>query len=296
MRIIIKCKFLAPNSHIYGILLIIFDEETLHFEGQLINLSTYSLEYNSITPDSSIEGYLDIINKKRNVMSFQTIALRLQVAIEKNLNIYDKNEKGIRRKDSIEIEDFLKTTIRKCVVEREIIIFTALEEVSSERYTKLFLKKETQESVAENVSEESYENVELRIPEGGIEMKSSLILAPVDGKPIFNLKVGDSIFVEVKEEYDEDTPSRRSVKPAIISGIQFLDGVHTFLLSLGGNEYSLVEESENIKLKVFSGDHAKVQEEKKEKQSIKTPLTLIFVSLFFILVIFFFFLAYIWVI
>ncbi len=282
----IKAKFFAQERKIYGMLLLIFSPNNEFCEKTFLTLTTYSLDYNALGANSSYKDFHEAIYKKiKEGISFQNINFKTRSALENDFKIIDHSMKIPQKKDVMELEQDLKSILKKTMGDKKITVFTFSEKVSRDEYIEYFGKNNksfaaktdefTNETAADTVNEnvDIHANVNLPADANLVKEKTSLILAPLEGKPIFDLCEGHIIFLSINpansnEAFDAKlhTNDNETIVRGKVTGNFYYDGMHHLGIYLHNNDYTLISEDANVKVKFVAAQIAEQETSTTQKR------------------------------
>ncbi len=191
---ILKGRFKSNSLNFYGLFLLIFNTR-----GELtvshILVSTYSAAY-ELEPHFAWEKYEEfIVNSKwkGNYNPNMTASIEnffKQITSEKNgqkeiLYEYIKNY------DYDNIDAFMFDIINRIIHDKNLIIETGIQESTEKEF------REIKDNKSQAKEKESAQTLKKTAVEEGVTLIIQLILAPVSGKPIYELKIGDIIMCKI---------------------------------------------------------------------------------------------------
>lgn len=255
--IILKARFKSNALNFYGLLLLIFnnrrDIEVCHSI-----ISTYSSLYEN-EPHINWQNYQEIIvNAKWKGNYNPSMSSSIQDLFNK-LNsdklareqLYD----FLKNYEHDEIDIFLFDIINKIIHDKNLILETGIQEVTASEY------RATKDSPAKK---DEPEEARPKGDEGAVTLPIKLILAPVSGKPIYELKVGDKIMTKIVPNSDRanyyidllDLRVEDRIKPipADVIEIKSLsrDEPLEILVQLGPGIYgTCMEDERQVKLRMY---------------------------------------------
>lgn len=266
--LIVKGRFKSVTMNLYGLFLIIFNNakqlDTYH-----VIVSSYSDMY-EYEPSISWERYEEYIVDRKwkgNYNNSMTISLMeaLKKLTEDNTSarlLFDHTYNY----DYDQIDIILYDLINRIIHDKNLIMETIIQEVSSGEFRKV---KEDRSR-----PQEADEEIQVETESQNIILQVKPIVAPVKGKPIYELKIGDRIMVKItpsspKENYYIDLYNLKEEKiirpiPASVVDIKSIaeknNPVEILVEIIPGVYGKFIEDEKQIKLKVFD-------------PAIDTPLT-----------------------
>jgi hypothetical protein len=190
--IIIKGRFKALSMNLYGLFIIIFNQDR-HIDTYNVAVSTFSNIYEN-EPHLPWDKYEQVILElkwKGNFNANLTTSIMdnfKEIASEdiKTNQLYDY----ANNYDYDSIDTFLFDTINRVIHDKNLVLETSIQEVTAEEFAQTKEKRYSQ-------PEEKSQAAEAELEEGAVILNIQPILAPVKGKPIYELKVGDKIMTKI---------------------------------------------------------------------------------------------------
>ena len=320
--LIVKGRFKSNSLNLYGILLIIFNQNQ-KLDTYNIVVSTYSSVYDH-EPHISWDQYEQAIMEMKwrgNFNASMTSSLMDQFKnIESDNDLTSQLYNNINNYDYDNIDIFLFDMINRIIHDKNLILETSIQEVTLEEFAeakeKRYEKDKNEEPSAVSATD---------LEEGSVILNIQPILAPVKGKPIYELKIGDTIMTKIipntdRSNYFIDLLELRvenHVKPAPCEVIDIKSNGKSepieILTRIGPGIYGkCVEDERQVKLRLYDpsidGPRSKKSIPPKETQKTAQPaadknqvteyqgfskMTYLIVALFAILLIIFILLIYI---
>lgn len=256
---ILKARFKAVETNTYGLLIIFFNDEEREVESLVAIASHYSslFDIDPHLPWYSFEE--NIINTKWRGDIALNITIDLQNYIESSLD----RDRGhellmlIKNNDQLKIESLLQAILMKPLADRNIIIETVSETITKESMNNVRIERNKLKT--DKKSETS--SIEPKIKSGNI-INVELMLAPVSGIPIYELKKGDKIMVRIAntgvkekyyiEQFGVKVDNNILPLPAEVVDITKNDkGEYVILVKLEKSVYGKAIETEQVKLKRY---------------------------------------------
>ncbi len=190
---ILKGRFKAIETNTYGLFIIFFNDEKKEIENLIAIASHYSSLYD-------IDPHLPWYSFEENIINTKwkgDIALNITIDLQNYLESSLDKDRGyellmlIKNNDQMKIESLLQAILMKPLSDRNIII-----EVVSETVTKETMRTVRSERNKVKETGKSDAGVTNQIKYGTI-LDVDLLLAPVSGIPIYELKKGDRIMVKI---------------------------------------------------------------------------------------------------
>ena len=189
--IIIKGRFKALSMNLYGLFIIIFNQDK-RIDTYNIAVSTFSNIYEN-EPHLPWDKYEQLILElkwKGNFNANLTSSIMdnfKEISAEdiKTNQLYDY----VNSYDYNSLDTYLFDTINRVVHDKNLVLETSIQEVTAEEFAQ------TKEKRYNKAEEKSTSETELE--EGAVILNIQPILAPVKGKPIYELKIGDRIMTKI---------------------------------------------------------------------------------------------------
>jgi len=255
--IILKCRFKASESNTYGLIILSISESQQSIE----NLTAIASHYSSIYEiDPSIPWY----TFEENVTDLKwkgDIAVNVTIDLQNFLQSSLQRDRGselymlIKNNDAPKIEALLQSLLMKPLSDRNITIDTASDTVSAESMREVRAERNRPRGRPSSPPSGSVRK------EAGAYIDLDLLLAPVSGIPIFDLKVGDKIMVKIsgttsKGRHYIDLLGARvdgSVipVPGEVTKIDKQENEYAIICKLEGGIFGRAVEAEKVKLKKY---------------------------------------------
>jgi len=267
---IIKVRFKAINTNTFGLILISMNNNLRVAENISVIASHFSSLYETDPKGSWIDMEERIFHLKWKGEYATSISRDIQNYIENRLR-NDRTEEMytfLKHNAVSKIENTLFAMLVKPLGERNIHIEISWEKVTAEEIQQAKEAREKREAEEANPQEDgqSSEDValaeEFNLEEGSVVLDVNLVLAPVSGIPIFELKRGDWIMVKIdascsKGKYFIDllnaTHEGEVVPiPARVHGVKVNKfNEFSILLKIGEGIFGKAIEAEPVKLKKY---------------------------------------------
>lgn len=189
--IIIKGRFKALSMNLYGLFIIIFNQDK-RIDTYNIAVSTFSNIYENEPhlPWDKYEQMILELKWKGNFNANLTSSIMdnfKEISAEdiKTNQLYDYANSY----DYNSLDTYLFDTINRVVHDKNLVLETSIQEVTAEEFAQ------TKEKRYDKAEEKSTSETELE--EGAVILNIQPILAPVKGKPIYELKIGDRIMTKI---------------------------------------------------------------------------------------------------
>ncbi len=257
-NIILKGRFKAVETNTYGLFIIFFNEYT----GTAENLMVIASHYSSLF---DIDPHLPWYTVEENIINLKwkgDIAVNISLDLQNYLESTFERDRGaelfsfIKNNDETRIETLLQSIFIKPLSDRNIQLETVSETVSNRRMEDI--RKERDKSREKKAPEKS--------PQFSVKGESpinvDLVLAPVSGIPIYELKLGDRIMVKINDKsirgnyYIDLLGARVNGNlipiPAEVSDIKKGEDMeYSILCKLDDDVFGQAVETEQVKLKKY---------------------------------------------
>lgn len=198
--IIIKGRFKSSELNLYGLFLIVFNNSGT-IDSSNIVVSTYSSIYN-LEPHNSWDRFEESIldlKWKGNHNTSLTSSLMDQlksVSSDSKLRADLYSSAGAYDYDNVEI--ILSDLIYRIVHDKNLQIEIGIQEVSREEFKSSREKEKKSEPPATDQKKDA------GVEDGSVVLPLQPILAPVKGKPLYELKIGDKIVAKIVANSDRE--------------------------------------------------------------------------------------------
>ena len=281
---IIKGRFKAIDTNTFGLILIFINNNLKVAENISVIASHFSSLYETDPKGSWADMEERIFSLKWKGEFATSISRDIQSYIESTLKD-DRTEEMynfIKQNAVSKIENTFFSMLMKPLGEKNIHIELSWEKVSGEEIQQAKEARENREAEETGPQEEvqSSEDAalseEFNLEEGSVVLDVNLILAPVSGIPIFELKKGDRIMVKIdastnKGKYFIDllnaTHDGDVVPiPAQVYGVKVNKfNEFSIVLKIGEGIFGKVIETEPVKLKKYDPDSDKSRAQATQK-------------------------------
>lgn len=258
--LIVKGRFKSSSMNLYGLFLLIFSTikklDTFH-----VIVSSYSDMYD-FEPHTSWERYEEIIVDRKwkgNFNNSMTASImdaftKLSEDVRATKILYDH----VYNYDYDQMDLIIYDLINRIIHDKNLTMETIIQEVSSQEFRKI---KEDRSKPSESEKEKETQN----------DGKQSTILqvkpivAPINGKPIYSLRIGDKILIKIipassRENYYIDLynlKEEKTIRPVpatvvdIKAGLGKNNPVEILTEIMPGVYGQFSEEEKQVKLKLF---------------------------------------------
>lgn len=269
--IIIKGRFKSAPMNLYGQFLIIFNNKK-QFESSNIVVSTFSDAYD-LEPHMGWERFEEnIVNLKwkGNFNASMTSSLMDQFKnLSSDVKAMELLFDNAYNYDYDNMDITLYDMINRIIHDKNLILETGIQELTQEEFikTKENRGKQKDEPAAANVPDE----FGVQLAEGSVILQIKGVIAPVRGKAIYELKIGDKIMVRILPSSDranyfidllslrDDTQrDEKKIKPTPAEVIDIKKGTGKrepveILVEIGPGLYGkLIEDEQQVRLKMYN--------------------------------------------
>jgi hypothetical protein len=263
----LKARFKAVKSNAFGFLMVFMDNE-LHTPESIVVLVSHYGSMFEIDPKQS----WSIIEERMNELKLKgefaaSISRDAQTSIENLIGGMRPDELiALTNSDAkTKTEHLLSVTLAKPLTDKNVTIETSIENVTKEQMDTV--KKERQVRSSEKAAADapeapSPEDKLFNVEEGAVILGVNLVLSPVSGIPIFELKPGEKIMVKIDPAskrgsyFIEILGAKRDNDilpvPATVNEIRVgKANENIILVKIGEGIYGRVSETEKVKIKRF---------------------------------------------
>ncbi|MBN2041263.1 MAG: hypothetical protein JW864_14575 [Spirochaetes bacterium] len=258
---ILKGRFKSNSLNFYGLFLFIFNSRR-ELDISHILVSTFSSAYD-LEPFFGWEQYEEfIVNAKwkGNYNPNMTVSIEdyfKKIAADKDGQV-GKLQEYMRDYDYDNIDAFMFDIINRIIHDKNLILETNVQEASESEFRQA---KENRARKAEKSKDSGKQNL---TDDEGVTLSIQLILAPVSGKPIYELKIGDVIMCKILPNTDRanyfidllDLRIENMVKPAPCKVIDIKSESKSdpleILTEIGPGIYGkCIEDERQVKLRMY---------------------------------------------
>ena len=270
--LILKGRFKSGSMNLFGQFLIIFNSNK-QFESYNIVVSTFSDAYD-MEPHVSWERYEEnILNLKwkGNFNASMTSSLMDQFkGLADDYRSVELLFDTVMNYDYDNLEITLYDLINRIVHDKNLILETGIQELTPEEFQKTKENRGQGRETGEDKSQPSQYD-DLNLAEGSVILPIKAIVAPVRGKAIYELKIGDKIMVRIlpnseRANYfidllglrDEKQRDEKKIKPTPAEVVDIKKGSGKrdpveILVEIGPGLYGkLIEDEQQVRLKVYN--------------------------------------------
>lgn len=195
-NVFIKGRFKSSSLNLYGLFLLMFNSKG-EINSYNVVVSTFSSIYDK-EPHLGWDVFEETIIDHRWKGNCNTSMTTSLISQFENINNdpYQRSQlyKSINDYDYRGAEAFLFDSINRVIQDKNMVLETGIQEVSYEEIEAI--KKRRDGKDADNTQGTSSSNS--KIEEGAKILETSVVLAPVKGKPLYDLKIGDKIMQRIE--------------------------------------------------------------------------------------------------
>jgi hypothetical protein len=285
--IIFKGRFKALSSSSYGVFIVFLDNNSKNVEKFDVVSSHFSTLYeNNISmPWSEME---DVINKLKWKGEFATsLTHDIQASIEdlfqpgtgRTQDIWANIKKAQINKVASIFEEVLARPTGDKNIKCEVVVETAhkaeIEDIRQSKRSKDALR----EGVDNNSGSKTDAPASDKTEEGAVVLEVALVLSPLSGIAIYELKEGDKIMIKITEQssrgqyfidlLNASVENELVPIPASVVRVSKEGKIFTVLLNIGPSIYGKSIDEDTVKVKKYdlSQDKSKKQEKSSEGTS-----------------------------
>lgn len=258
--LIVKGRFKSSSMNLYGLFLLSFNTMK-KLDNHHVIVSSYSDMYDLEpgTPWNKYEEYIVDRKWKGNFNNSMTASIteafaRLAEDPRVMKNLYD----NVYNYDYDQMDLIIFDLINRLIHDKNLVMETLIQEISIQELQNI---KETRSKPQNQKEEEPEEKKDNR----GVILQIKPVLAPLNGKPIYELRIGDRVMVKIipttsREQYYIDLYSLKDDKgirpiPATVIDIKSSSGKNNpieLMVEIVPGVYGLCMEDEKlIKLRMF---------------------------------------------
>jgi Domain of unknown function (DUF4899) len=305
---VLKMKF--TSSSVYGAMITFLNTASFRLVDSFLVVSN---DYLIANIDNNLDWKnfeKEITNARSNMQDFRLVT-EIKDKIDRGFispvctNIIKLVEKG----DHIQLSHALQKFVQECTGLQRVDISVEIQKISSleMELESTSTRKIDTKAVEPQKKEEDEEIIVEKNPEDDDEIKpgkngiravirSSLILSPIKGKNINELKLGDRVLISLIDHNDTNKSIAKAFKaydeaegrilpiPARIKSLKYIDGTgyKIFVVIAKGVVGQIIEEEKNIKVALDPA--VLIQEDTEKVQGSKAGLTVI-VALFVVIIV-----------
>lgn len=277
--IVMKGRFKAPAASAYGVYVIFMDNLNKTVDKIDLVSSHFSTIYENNNPNMPWNELQDIINRLKWKGEYATsLTHDIQASMEdlfqpntgRGVDIWNALKKGQPNKAVAIFEEYLVRPTGDKAIKCELVIENVtksdMEDVRRSRE-----QKDQREALkaTQNIQIPKAES-DVRMEESSVVLEISLMLSPISGKPLMELKEGDKILVKISEQSSRgqyfldllNATANNEIlpMPATVIKVSREGKINTCLVSIGPGIYGKSMDEDNVKVKLFDPtvDKAKI--------------------------------------
>jgi hypothetical protein len=196
---ILKGRFKSNSLNFYGLFLLIFNTRSELTVSHIL-VSTFSTAYD-MEPHIVWEKYEEfIVNSKWKGNYNPNMTASIENFLKQITSEYNGQKEiiysYIKNYDYDNVDSFMFDIINRIIHDKNLIIETGIQEITEKEF------RESKENKPQKKEKDSAQINQKIASEEGVTLIIQLILAPVSGKPIYELKIGDTIMCKIVPNTD----------------------------------------------------------------------------------------------
>jgi hypothetical protein len=196
---ILKGRFKSNSLNFYGLFLLIFNTRSELTVNHIL-VSTFSAAYD-MEPHFVWEKYEEfIVNSKWKGNYNPNMTASIENFFKQITSEYNGQKEilygYIKNYDYDNVDSFMFDIINRIIHDKNLIIETGIQEATEKEF------RESKENKPQKKEKDSAQLNQKIASEEGVTLIIQLILAPVSGKPIYELKIGDTIMCKIVPNTD----------------------------------------------------------------------------------------------
>ncbi len=203
----IKGRFKSEQRKVFGIFYFILNREFNSVDTVSVIVSLYTTLYETSLKGSIAEFHNKINSIKAEGQYALSTTQTLQEALKSistNYNFYQEMEPYIDIKDEKRLSPILQSFFGGVLGDKRIDIQVSIQNVTQEEISlEKFESTSEEETVNDNVSLSDGSNLETtdmsddHLTDGQVVLEANFLLAPVGGKLVYRLKIGEYVMVKI---------------------------------------------------------------------------------------------------
>ncbi len=283
--LVIKGRFKATASSSYGLFVIFIDNITKNSDKIDVVASHFSTVYDSniSMPWSELQ---DMITKLRWKGEYATsLTHDVQATLEdlfqpgtgRGPDIWSAIKKGTINKAANFFEEFLARPTGDKGIKVELSIET-ITKSDIENVKRMREERDMVNSLTIQNNQQPSPKEESKLEESAVVLDVSLVLSPISGVPIYELKEGTKIFIKITEQtsrgqYFNDllgasVDGEILPVPATVQKVSKEGKIYTVLVEIGPGIYGKSLDEDTVKVKLYDSN----QDKRKSKKTIEPML------------------------
>jgi len=284
--LVIKGRFKATASSSYGLFIVFMDNVTKNVDKIEIVASHFSTVYdtNINMPWSELQ---DIITKLRWKGEYATsLTHDIQSSLEdlfqpgtgRGIDIWNAIKKTMVNKAANFFEEFFARPTGDKGVKVELAIET-ITKSDIENVKKMREQRDILNSLNLQNNQPKPQQAEQKLEESAVVLDVSLVLSPISGVPIYELKEGTKIFIKITEQtsrgqYFNDLLGASEGNeilpvPATVKKVSKEGKIYTVLVEIGPGIYGKSLDEDTVKVKLYDSN----QDKRKLQKTIEAAPT-----------------------
>lgn len=269
---VIKARFKALGTNTFGLVFISFNLLSKSLEKIQVASSHFSSIYENNPQMPWYDFEERIINIKWKGEYSISITNDIQKAVDYELKSKERTEEIVyflSKNATPKIAEFLQSVLQRPTGDRNVTVDLETEMVSQEEAEEVSIKRMKKESErkAQQAQQTSKQEIdEFNLPPNSIVLETSLVLSPITGVPIYELKPGDKVLTRITEksqrgQYFKEllgsvTPQSTEEKPipSTVEQVKVVGKNYVILSSIGPGIYGKAIEEDNVKVKKYEGE------------------------------------------
>lgn len=274
---ILKARFKATESNTFGLMIIFFSLSQKMIDNVLVAASHFSSIYETppATSWADFEEKITQLKWKGDISTNTSHDLQLLLTNTIKQDIAEELIEAINHGQKNKIEHTITNILIKGLIDKSVIFEYHTERISHKDIINVKderARREKEEREAKQREEiRQQESEKFQVEEGAVVLPVNLILAPVSGIPIYEVKAGDLIMVRLdgstergnyfidllnaRTQEGEITPVKGTVKEVSMNAL----GEFELLIEIGPGIYGKTLESEQVKIKKYDFREDKIQ-------------------------------------
>jgi hypothetical protein len=272
---IIKGRFKALGTNTFGLFFVSFNLLSKVLEKIQVASSHFSSIYENSPQMPWHEFEERIINIKWRGEYSINITNDIQKAIDYELKSKERTDEIIYylTKNAIpKLSEFFQNILQRPTGDKNVTVDLEVELVSQEEVEEVNIKrtkKDLEKKISAPTQQQQQAQDEFNLPPNSIVLESALVLSPITGVPVYELKPGDKVLTRITEKtqrgqyfkellgaIDKTTNEEKPI-PATVEQVKVLGKNYVILTSIGPGIYCKSVEEDNVKVKKYEGEMLK---------------------------------------
>jgi len=275
---IVKGRFKALGTNTFGLFFVSFNLLSKVVEKIQVVSSHFSSIYENSPQMPWHEFEERIINTKWRGEYSINVTNDIQKAVDYELKSKERTDEIIYylTKNSVpKLSEFFQNILQRPTGDKNVTLDLEVELVSQEEIDEVNVKR-TKKDLEKKVSTQPQQQQQQQmqedfgLPPNSIVLESSLVLSPITGVPVYELKPGDKVLTRISEKtqrgqyfkellgaIDRTTNEEKPI-PSTVEQIKVLGKNYVILTNIGPSIYGKSIEEDNVKVKKYEGEVVKV--------------------------------------